>query len=64
MAIEYTTTVLTSVLGRGKVRMEDLNTALAAHGAHGYTLAAFVPDGDLRGQRDGHLLIFQRPVAS
>lgn len=59
---EYRTQVLSSTLGRDKIRLEDLNATLSAHGKEGWELAWFLPDADLKGQRDGRLLIFKRPV--
>ena len=59
-AWEYKTEVLTSLMGRDKLRMGDLEDALKKAGADGWELATLTPDADLRGSRDGHLLIFKR----
>lgn len=59
---EYDTEVLTSLVGRGKVRMDDLDATLAQRGAQGWELVSLTLDADLRGQRDGHLLVFKREV--
>lgn len=48
-------------MGRDKLRMGDLEDALKKAGAEGWELATPTPDADLRGSRDGHLLIFKRP---
>lgn len=58
---EYKTEVLTSMLGRDKVRMGDLEDALKKAGGDGWELATLTLDADLRDSRDGHLLIFKRP---
>lgn len=58
---EYKTEVLTSVVGRDKLRMGDLEDALKKAGADGWELATLTMDADLRDSRDGHLLIFKRP---
>lgn len=60
MAVEYKTEVLTSMVGRGKLRMDDLDETLRRAGAEGWELVTLNLDADLRGQRDGHLLIFKR----
>ena len=60
-AWEYRTEVLTSLVGRDKLRMGDLEDALKKAGADGWELATLTLDADLRDSRDGHLLIFKRP---
>lgn len=59
---EYRTETLTSMVGRDKVRMGDLEEMLARCGREGWELAAAGFDVDMRGKRDGHLLIFKRPL--
>ncbi len=59
---EYRTEVLTSMVGRDKLRVSDLEDLLRKYGAEGWELATLTPDADLRGKRDGHLLVFKRPV--
>jgi Domain of unknown function (DUF4177) len=59
---EYRTEMLTSMVGRDKIRMGDLAGCLKKHGAEGWELASFTADADVRGERDGHLLIFKRPT--
>jgi hypothetical protein len=61
---EYTTEVLTSMVGRDKLRVGDLEDTLGKYGADGWELVSLTLDADLRGKRDGHLLIFKREVAS
>jgi hypothetical protein len=61
---EYRTEMLTSMVGRDKIRMGDLESALKKRGAEGWELASFSPDADVRGERDGHLLIFKRPAGA
>ena len=60
-AWEYRTEVLTSLVGRDKLRLGDLEDALKKAGADGWELATITLDADLRDSRDGHLLIFKRP---
>jgi hypothetical protein len=60
--IEYKTEVLTSTIGRDKLRMDDLDRALRRHGDDGWELVSVSLDANLKGTRDGHLLIFKRPV--
>ena len=57
---EYKTEVLTSLVGRDKLRVEDLEDTLKKYGADGWELVSLTMDADLRGSRDGHLLIFKR----
>lgn len=57
---EYKTEVLTSMIGRDKLRMGDLDDALKKHGADGWELVSLNLDADLKGVRDGHLLVFKR----
>jgi hypothetical protein len=59
---EYKTEVLTSMVGRDKLRMADLDQALREHGVQGWELVSVALDADLKGTRDGHLLIFKRPL--
>jgi hypothetical protein len=61
---EYKTEVLTSMVGRDKLRVGDLEDVLARYGAEGWELATLNLDADVRGQRDGHLLVFKRAVDS
>ena len=60
---EYKTEVLTSMLGRDKLRIGDLEDLLKKAGAEGWELVTLTMDADLRGSRDGHLLIFKRELA-
>jgi hypothetical protein len=60
MTYEYKTEVLTSVMGRDKLRVDDLDKSLATHGAEGWELVNLTIDADLKGVRDGHLLVFKR----
>ena len=50
------------MVGRDKIRMNDLKAILAQCAKDGWRLAAFVADADIRGERDGHLLIFREAV--
>jgi hypothetical protein len=59
---EYKTEILTSMVGREKVRLGDLDDTLQRHGAEGWELVSVNLDASLRGTQDGHLLIFKRPV--
>jgi hypothetical protein len=58
--MEYKTEVLTSVVGRDKLRLEDLDTALARGAADGWELVSLNLNADIRGSRDGHLLVWKR----
>lgn len=58
---EYRTEILTSMVGRDKLRLDDLDDALRKYGDEGWELVSVNLDADLRGSRDGHLLIFKRP---
>jgi hypothetical protein len=62
-AFEYHTEVLTSLVGRDKLRMDDLNDKLKEYGDQGWELVSLAIDADLQGTRDGHLLVFKRPKA-
>lgn len=57
---EYRTEVLTSMVGRDKLRVSDLDTTLKKHGGEGWELVSLNLDADLKGVRDGHLLVFKR----
>lgn len=57
---EYKTEVLTSLVGRDKLRVGDLEDTLQKFGADGWELVSLAMDADLRDMRDGHLLIFKR----
>jgi Domain of unknown function (DUF4177) len=59
---EYKTEVLTSMVGRAKLRVDDLEDILQKHGADGWELTSLILDADLQGTRDGHLLVFKRAV--
>ena len=59
---EYRTEMLTSMVGRDKIRMDDLANSLKQHGAQGWELVSLCPDADVKGERDGHLMIFKRPA--
>lgn len=61
---EYRTEVLTSMVGRDKLRVDDLQDELQKYGADGWELVTLVLDADVRGARDGHLLVFKRAVES
>jgi hypothetical protein len=60
---EYKTEVLTSLVGRDKLRFDDLEETLQKYGADGWELVSLTMDADLRGSRDGHLLIFKRQTS-
>jgi Domain of unknown function (DUF4177) len=61
---EYKTEVLTSMVGRDKLRVGDLDDLLRQHGAEGWELVTLNIDADIRGERDGHLLVFKRAIES
>jgi uncharacterized protein DUF4177 len=60
---DYKTEILSSFVGRDKLRLGDLDDVLRKHGDDGWELVTCVLDADIRGSRDGHLLIFKRPRA-
>ena len=60
---EYKTEVLTSMVGRDKLRVGDLEDVLRKYGDEGWELVNLTMSADLRGSRDGHLLIFKREAA-
>ena len=59
---EYTTEVLTSMVGRDKLRVGDLEDVLRKYGDDGWELVTLAMDADIRGKLDGHLLVFKRAV--
>ena len=61
---EYRTEILTSLVGRDKLRMADLDNALRTYGEEGWELVSLCLDADLKGTRDGHLLVFKRAKAA
>ena len=65
MRWDYTTIVLTGgLLGRhkGELNRTDLTAQLDALGAAGYELVWVLMDQPLQREKDGHVLIFKRPV--
>ena len=60
---EYKTEVLTSMVGRDKLRVDDLEDTLKKFGVDGWELVSVTMDADLQGSRDGHLLIFKRQTS-
>lgn len=59
---EYRVETMTSVLGRDKLSVSDLESLLKKHGADGWELVNLDIRADLKGTKDGHLLIFKRPA--
>ena len=64
MRFEYRTEVLTSMVGRDKLRTGDLEDLLRKFGDDGWELVTLALDAGIRGERDGHLLVFKRAVDS
>jgi hypothetical protein len=60
MPIEYTTDVLTSVVGEEKLRLDDLEDSLKKHGEDGWELAGLALNVNIQRGKDGDLLIFKR----
>ena len=60
---EYKTEILTSMLGRDKLRVDDLEDTLQKFGADGWELVSLTLDADVRSSRDGHLLICKRQTS-
>jgi hypothetical protein len=58
---EYRTEVLTSVVGRDKLRVDELDDVLRKFGDEGWELVSLALDANLQGSRDGHVLVFKRP---
>ena len=58
---EYKTEILTSFVGRNKMRLEDFDAALKKHDDDGWEFVSVNLNADLKGVRDGHLLVFKRP---
>ena len=58
---EYTTDVLSSIIGEEKLRLGDLEDSLEKHGEEGWELATLVPNVNIQRGKDGDLLIFKRP---
>ena len=57
---EYKTEILTSVIGRDKLRLTDLDGVLERHGGDGWELVSVSLEANLKGSKDGHLLVFKR----
>jgi hypothetical protein len=60
---EYETEVLSTMVGRDKVRVDELDGLLRDRGNDGWELVSMTLDANLQGARDGHLLVFKRPKA-
>ena len=52
------------MVGRDKLRVGDLEDTLRKFGDEGWELVTLALDADIRGDRDGHLLVFKRAVDS
>jgi ribosomal protein L7/L12 len=59
---EYSTEILTTLVGRDKLRLSDLDSTLKKRGDAGWELVNLDIRADVKGNRDGHLLIFKRAV--
>jgi len=62
---EYTSTVLKGgFMGRHKeeLKRSDLHDQLTELGADGWELCWVLPEQALQHEKDGHVLIFKRPV--
>ena len=57
---EYTTDVLSSIVGEEKLRLGDLENSLEKHGDDGWELVTLVPNVNIQRGKDGDLLIFKR----
>ncbi len=57
---EYKTEVLTTMVGRDKLRVDELDDVLRKFGDDGWELVSVSLDANLQGSRDGHLLVFKR----
>lgn len=57
---EYKTEVLTSMMGRDKMHMNDLDDLLKKYGKDGWELVSLNLDANLKGSKDGHLVVFKR----
>lgn len=60
---EYKTEILTSMVGRDKMRLKDLESTLRTHGSQGWELVDLSLKANIAGERDGHLLVFKRRVS-
>lgn len=49
------------MVGRDKVRKDELDDMLRSFGDDGWELVSMSLDANLQGSRDGHLLVFKRP---
>lgn len=58
---EYTTDVLTSMVGEEKLQIGDLEKSLAKHGDDGWELAGLALNVNIQRGKDGDLLVFKRP---
>jgi Domain of unknown function (DUF4177) len=64
-SFEYTTSVIThGFMGRKEEELDRkaLETALNEMGAQGWELVKVLTTMALHGEKDGHLLLFKRPV--
>lgn len=57
---EYRTEVLTSMVGRDKLQIDELEDVLRKLGDEGWELVTLTLDANLQGSRDGHVLVFKR----
>jgi hypothetical protein len=63
---DYKTVVLTGgFMGRHKdeLKRADLEAQFDALGAEGFELAWILMNQSLQGEKDGHVVIFKRPIA-
>ena len=64
---EYTTTVIThGLLGRKRDEVDpaELTEVLNQYGAEGWALDKILVDQAIQGGKDGHLVIFKRPLGA
>ena len=65
MPLQYTTTVVThGFMGRNKEELKraHLEEELNKFGAEGWELSHIFMDVALQREKDGHLLVFKRPI--
>lgn len=63
MKFEYKTEILTSLIGRDKMRLSDLDKRLSQNGDQGWELVSLSLNANIKGERDGHLAVFKRVVS-
>jgi hypothetical protein len=63
MTWEYQVVPVSKGIGGGGIKLDDLESNLAAAGRDGWELVHVMQDASVLGRKDGHIMLFKRPAA-